>query len=227
METSQLLAAAGLRHGFSTREDGDARAEEIPRRLSSSLGVEDVATCRQVHGTEIIWPETSGRALAEADGLASRGGMAVGVFTADCVPILLADPGSGLGAAIHAGWRGTLAGVAAAGVAALCEAGAARERLLVALGPRIRSCCYRVGDELAQRFSQRFGKGVEAKNNGVFLDLEAAIRIQLGEQGLGPHQIEALDLCTCCQRSAGGSFLFHSHRRDGPEAGRQLSILAV
>jgi YfiH family protein len=227
MLTSELLAAAGIRHGFSTREDGDARGEGIPRKLAASLGANGVATCTQVHGTAILWPDGPGRAVVEADGLASRGGLAVGVLSADCVPILLVDPGSGLCAAVHAGWRGTLAGVAAAGLEALCAAGARTEQVLVALGPRIKPCCYEVGEDLARRFTTRFATGVERRNSSVFLDLEKAIRVQLAEKGLVPEQVGALDRCTHCGRGPDGDFLFHSHRREGPAAGRQLSILSM
>jgi polyphenol oxidase len=226
MQTSELLDAAGIRHGFSTRADGDAREVGIQERLVSSLGLEALATCTQVHGTRVIWPSAPGRSSVEADALCSRGGLTVGVLSADCVPILMVDPGAGLGAAVHAGWRGTLAGAAAAGVEALCSAGARKERLLVALGPRIQRCCYEVGEELSQDFVQRFGKGVERRNPNSFLDLGAAIQLQLEENGLKEEQIEALDLCTGCRRAADGAFLFHSYRREGPAAGRQISLLA-
>jgi YfiH family protein len=227
MWTSDLLEASGLRHGFSTRAEGDAREDPIREKLSASLGLEGVATGAQVHGAEVAWPSQPGPSRTEADGLASKGEPAVGVLTADCVPLLVFDPITGLGAALHAGWRGVLAGVAVAGLEALCRAGAEKDRLLVALGPRIQPCCYQVGEDLARRFVERFGATVERRTDtGVFLDLAAAVRIQLREQGLRGDQVEALDLCTACRRGPDDAFLFHSYRRDGPFAGRQLSLLA-
>jgi YfiH family protein len=226
MQTSKLLAAAGIRHGFSTRADGDARGAGVPEQLAATLGLEGVATCAQVHGVDLVWPSTPGRSATQADALATRGGLAVGVLTADCVPILLAVPGSSLGAAVHAGWRGTLAGVATVGVEGLCAAGARREELLAVLGPCIRPCCYEVGEELAERFVQGFEASVVRRANAsVFLDLGAVLRRQLEAAGVQPDRIESLDLCTSCSQAPDGMPRFHSYRRQGPSAGRQLSLL--
>jgi YfiH family protein len=139
---------------------------------------------------------------------------------ADCVPVLLADPETGAVAAVHAGWRGTLARAAAEGVRALRrEAGAAPERLLAAVGPSIGPCCYEVSPELAARFRAELGPVVR-EDGGVRLDLWAANRRVLEEAGLPAARIEVLGLCTACDGR------FFSHRRDAGRTGRQVAFIA-
>ncbi len=215
------LDGAGLRHGFSTAEAGDAKAAAVQARLAALAGIgAPIATARQVHGTAAVWAE--GAAGAEADVLLVRRGFAAGVFTADCVPILLFDPEAGLGAAVHAGWRGTVAGAATAAVAALAAAGARRERTLAAIGPHVGPCCYAVGAELAERFVAAFGEGVVRP--GPRLDLGLANRRAL--EAAGVARIEQLPGCTACARGDGGPTFF-SYRRERELSGRQLSFLAI
>ncbi len=179
-----------------------------------------IATAVQVHGTNAVWADAAeGR---EADVLLVRPGGAAGVFTADCVPILLFDPRTRLGAAVHAGWRGTIARGPAAAVAALAGAGARPPDLLAAIGPRIGPCCYAVGEDLAARFAAAFGADVARRApGGPFLDLGLANRRALAAAGVA--RIAEIAVCTAC---AGGGRAFFSYRRDGAIAGRQLSFLA-
>ena len=159
MQKSKMLEELGVVHGFSTAAAGDAKEAAVRESLVVAAGSSaPLATARQVHGVAVRLP--GARFPEEADALLARPGQAVGVFTADCVPILLVDPEARLVAAVHAGWRGTLAGVVGAAVAELLRAGAKAESLRAALGPRIGACCYVVGEELAQRFAARFGPAV-------------------------------------------------------------------
>ena len=201
---------AGIRHGFTARQEGDFRHEPLP---------EAVSTARQVHGTRVIEARAAGRLSDEADALLARAGQGAGVLTADCVPILLCDPQAGLAAAIHAGWRGTLAGVASAAGEALVRAGADPRRVLAAIGPCIRSCCYEVSEELSVELAHALGPEVVPSRRHV--DLALANQKRLVALGIPEGNVEDLGECTCCTRD-GEAFRYFSHRRDG-SPGRQLS----
>lgn len=229
----------GFPHGFTTRAGGaspapwdglnlggavgDApeRVAENWRRLEAETGLR-FARVRQVHGARVVRADTAGAPAEEADAVVSlRPGVAACVSVADCVPVLLADPVTGAVAAVHAGWRGTLARAAAEGVRALArEAGAPPERLLAAVGPSIGPCCYEVSPELAERFRAELGP-VASGEGTPRLDLWAANRRVLEEAGLPPGRIEVLGRCTACERE-----LFFSHRRDAGRTGRQAAFIA-
>jgi YfiH family protein len=232
-------------HGFTTREGGvsegafasfnlslsvgDAReaVEENARRLLTGAGLSlGLSTANQVHGDGVV-EAVSGAdplvPLADADALvALEPGVAVGVRTADCVPVLLHDPDSGGVAAVHSGWRGTDLEIAARAVEALTRKGASPDRLIAVIGPSIRACCYEVSDELAGRFEQKFGKGVVLRDGGrAHLDLVAAIERTLARAGLRQVNVEPLSPCTSCDPR------FFSHRRDRGQTGRMLSFIAA
>jgi len=215
---------------FSRR--GDAPAEipsataHLARRLAGAIGRPALPIARgtQVHGTGVLpvrdaIPDGETRLVGEGDILVTtRTDVAIVVQTADCVPILLHSP-SGI-AVIHAGWRGTVAGAAAHGVRALArESGAAPSSFRAVLGPSIGACCYEVGGEVAAAFAGTF---VRRECGGKFrLDLKAANRSQLEEEGIPAENVDVLPFCTCC----GGPELA-SYRRDGPGAGRMIALLA-
>lgn len=235
---SALLAA--WPHGFSTRAGGaspppwdalnlggavgddPARVAENWRRLEAATGL-GFARVRQVHGASAVRLDAPGPPGEEADAVVSvRAGVAACVAVADCVPVLLADPDGGAVAAVHAGWRGTLAGAAGEGVRALCrEAGARPERLLAAIGPSIGPCCYEVSPELAGRFAAAFGPAVVRPGAAPRLDLQEANRAVLLAAGVRAERIERLGRCTACEPA-----LFFSHRRDGARTGRQIAFIA-
>jgi YfiH family protein len=226
-------------HGFTTREGGvspapwdslnlggavgDApdRVEANWRRLEAETGL-GFARVRQVHGVRVVRADAPGAPAEEADAVVSlRPGVAACVSVADCVPVLLADPATGAVAAVHAGWRGTLARAAAEGVRALArEAGAPPERLLAAVGPSIGPCCYEVSPELAERFRAGIGPVVR-EGTAPRLDLWSANRRVLEQAGLRPERIDLLGRCTACERD-----LFFSHRRDAGRTGRQMAFIA-
>lgn len=196
MLKSKLLAA--FDHGFGTRLDPDSQ--------------EGMASLRQIHSAICLRAETAGIS-GEADALISNEpGLAVSVRTADCFPILLADPRHHAIAAIHAGWRGTSARIAIAAIDRMrSEFGTDPAHLLAAVGPGIGACCYEVGEDVARRF------GLETPGH---IDLAAANRAQLIEAGVLPGRIEMLGLCTFCDPAR-----FHSYRRDKDQAGRMVSYI--
>jgi YfiH family protein len=235
---SPLLAR--FRHGFTTRDGGVSeppydrlnlgglvgddpeRVAENWSRLERATGLA-FARVRQVHGARVVRAEAGGPPVEEADAVLSTApGVAACVSIADCVPVLLADPETGAVAAVHAGWRGTLARAAAEGVAALGrEAGAAPARLLAAIGPSIGPCCYEVSEDLAARFEAELGDEALAPGPRPRLDLWGANARVLALAGVGRERIDVLGRCTACERD-----LFFSHRRDAGRTGRQMAFIA-
>ncbi|MFO0584498.1 MAG: peptidoglycan editing factor PgeF [Anaeromyxobacter sp.] len=240
MKLLESALLAGFRHGFTTRAGGaspapwdalnlggavgddPARVAENWRRLEAATGL-GFARVRQVHGARAVRLDAACVPGEEADAVVSRApGVAATVAVADCVPLLLADPDSGAVAAVHAGWRGTLAYAAGEGVRALGrEAGAAPGRLLAAIGPSIGPCCYEISDDLAARFEAAFGADVVRRNPRPHLDLWAANARALAAAGVSDGRIDVLRRCTSCERE-----LFFSHRRDAGRTGRQVAFVA-
>ena len=220
---------ASLNLGFSVG-DLPERVEENHRRLAAAAGVAlgVLHTVRQVHGERVVGvgqgevPPGLRPAEGEADALwTERSGHAVAVGTADCVPILLVDPEGQRVAAIHSGWRGTEARIAARAVEALVARGSRPERMLAAVGPCIQRCCYVVSRELGERFSARFGSEVVSERGGeVRLELSRAVRDTLRAAGLKPEHVEVLPDCTACDAGR-----FFSHRRDAGHTGRHLNFV--
>lgn len=195
-----------LNLGLLTDDAPDAVAENR-RRLAAALGFEpeQVAFARQVHGTRLIEQPAE---FAEADGHVLREpGTAALVFTADCLPVAVAGPKGA--AMLHAGWRGLASGILAAGVEAV-------EATSAAIGPGIGSCCYEVGEEVLDAFSD-LGEGIA---DGRMLDLPEVARRQLAAAGV--ERVESAGLCTSCEAD-----LFFSHRRDQGRTGRQGGIAWV
>ncbi|HET9449450.1 MAG TPA: peptidoglycan editing factor PgeF [Aggregicoccus sp.] len=224
---------ASLNLGFSVGDERE-RVEENYRRLAALAGAPLRALHRvsQVHGARVVQahPQGSGPVSegagpppteGDADGLWTEApGEWVAVSTADCVPILLVDPEGQRVAAVHSGWRGTEAHIAARAVEALVARGARPERLLAAVGPCIQACCYEVSAELGERFAARFGPAVVDRGQGrVRLDLGRAVRQTLEGAGLTPAHVDVLPHCTACDAQR-----FFSHRRDAGRTGRHLSF---
>jgi YfiH family protein len=222
----------GVSHFFGTKIAPDP---PVSGRNGPSLRV---VTVHQVHGTEVLVLDrrsTSARSLiaggseppAGAHGydaiVTNQPGVLVAVETADCVPILLLDPARGVCAAVHAGWRGTLAKIVPKTVAVLQNRfGCSLRSIRAAIGPSIGVCCYEVnGAVLAplKRSVPYWAEVVEeVKGTKAHLDLHGLNRRQLEEAGIGPARVESVNLCTACHPD-----LFFSYRRDGAGTGRMLS----
>jgi YfiH family protein len=179
----------------------------------------------QVHGDRLVVVKDG--AVGEADGVIVLGpGSFAGVVTADCCPLLLIAPKAGAAAAVHAGWRGTAAAIAAKAVTRLCEAaGVTPTDLHAAIGPAIGACCYEVGEAVVEALDKRGNAGRAAiqrhAGHRPHADLRAANRALLVEAGLPPGQVHLTGGCTACDTA----FPSHSYRRDRGDAGRQLSLV--
>ena len=184
---------------FTERADGDFAAREAVEAFARAQGLPAPHEARQVHGAGVIVARGPGRRHPlPADALVGAGTeAAVAVRTADCVPLLLVDPACGLVAAVHAGWRGFVAGAVEAAVDALVRAGARPDRLRAAIGPSIRDCCFEVGAETAARLAAR-GAPVQKRDGARFADLAGGVRAALAARGV--RRVEDCGLCTACTR---------------------------
>lgn len=212
-------AVPGLRHGFlDASECTDSDWAPVLARLGFGL---PLALPRQVHGTCALSVISADR-RPEADALATATpGLLVGVVTADCMPVLLAAPRRRVAAAVHAGWRGTSAGVLESAVSHLREEFSVPAGALDAvIGPSIGGCCYEVGEDVVAAFRARSADTTAPawtrRADRDHLDLRSAARCLLEAAGVG--SVTLVGPCTAC--GAG----FHSYRRDGARTGRQLSF---
>jgi YfiH family protein len=229
--------------------DDPAAVDENLRRLAEAAGLDGAAafaSAHQVHGdrvvgaargaplTEIFPQSASTEAAAGAEQdlpmradavIALEPGVAAAVRVADCVPVLLYAPDRGLGAAVHSGWRGARASIAARGVRALQHvSGADPSRMLAAVGPCIGRCCYEVGKDLASLFRSLFGPEAADDPDAVakpHLDLRFCVEAALRAAGVREERIEHAGACTSCDISA-----CFSHRRDRGTSGRHLAFVA-
>ena len=252
MLRSALLSFPGIRHAFFTRDGGvsdgvyatlnaglgsrDApeRVAENRARMAAALGVapDRLVTAYQVHSPNVVVAtEPWSRAQApRADAVVTRvPALAVGVTTADCGPLLLADREAGVVGAAHAGWRGALAGVAEAAVEAMEQLGASRRRIVVALGPMIRQPNYEVGPDFVARFaaddpeSDRFFAPAERAGHAMF-DLAGYTTARLQRAGVG--RIEDLGHCTYGDPARFFSYRRSTHRAEA-DYGRHISAIAL
>jgi YfiH family protein len=221
-----------------SRPEGDARCAR-QRSEVGRPGGNDI----EVVGPARVGPEGDGIVTAAA-------GLALGIFTADCVPLLMVDAERRIVAALHAGWRGTLAGIAAAGVHAMVALGARPASIRAALGPSIGLCCFEVDAALAETFAREIpGSAAHARpgdfpsqvpNDGrtlyeavsddarrsvrpakAYLDLRAILRLQLEREGLNPASIANVGPCSRCAND-----LYFSRRgAGGVTSGLQMSFI--
>ncbi len=176
----------------------------------------------QSHQTQHLWCKGNGYMHAsQADILLTANiDTAVAVRTADCLPILLADPQTGIIAAVHAGWRGTAAGVVRHAVQIMQSHGATTAHIIASLGPCIESCCFNIGSEAAVALQQS-AKGAEEYVDES-ADLRQINRLQLLECGIYSENLECIKACTACDDKH-----FFSFRRDAGITGRHIAVVAI
>jgi polyphenol oxidase len=262
-----------LVHGFSTRAGGaseidgetvlnlgavewDTRdnVDENKRRFQSALGGSDLTlvSLHQIHSDVVRCFDSVPAKQSKGDALAtSRRGLLLGVRTADCAPVLVVDPKKRVVAAIHAGWRGTLARIVEKGVGELRRHfGSDPADLVAAIGPGIHGCCYEVDENFRDKFRAQFpyadvlfqevfssdpvrrkypllfmnqrAPGHGEPHRTVHLDLVEANRRQLLDAGIRQQNIWISDLCTSCRTD-----LFFSHRKERGVTGRMMAAIAI
>ena len=249
--THPLLTGAGVRHGFFTRQggvsdgiyaslntgvgssDNPARVAENRRRIAAHLGgtPDDLAACDQVHSAIAHAAEAGWRGhRPEGDASVTRApGVICGVLTADCAPILLADPEARVVGAAHAGWKGALGGIIQSTVDAMCALGAVPARMVAVVGPCIAQDSYEVGADYQDRFeagapgSGRFFVEGAAPDKRMF-DLPGFVLWRLEQAGVGQSAWTGHD-------TRADETLFFSNRRaflaGEPDFGRQMSAITL
>lgn len=253
--TAPALDAGGrLAHGFFTRSGGVSEGlfrslncgpgsgddkvlvAENRARVAGRLGADAsrLLTAWQIHSATAIearepWP-MAGEDRPKADGIVTATpGLAIGVLTADCAPILFADPHARVVGAAHAGWRGALGGVIEATVAAMERLGARRATIAAALGPTIGPENYEVGEEFVAEFTAgepgnaRFFRRHPGRPKPTF-DLPAFVLSRLEATGIGT--VENRTQCTYASESRFFSFRRSTHRKE-PDYGRQISAIVI
>jgi purine-nucleoside/S-methyl-5'-thioadenosine phosphorylase / adenosine deaminase len=237
----------GLLHGFIGRRGGKSvgpyaelnvsyRVGDDPKVVSQNVcdmklavGIHDgrIVTMRQVHGDHIVEvKDKSLKEVGEADGMITAAtDIFLGVLTADCVPILFVAPKNKLVAAVHAGWRGTLAGIAEKAVRLFTDQlHVSADELEVALGPSIGSCCYEVKDDVAGPLLKRWGAiaqaSIQKRDGKTYLDLRLLNRAVLSQAGIPETNIFQIGPCTSCSPDD-----FFSYRRQRSETGRQINFV--
>lgn len=214
------MAAAGLRHGMTTRLLGNMKDGAVRGAAAARLDLPEPLTLKQVHGTVIH------RAAASALGLEGDGwtlgpgdeGLCVGVYVADCVPLYLWSDDGKYAGVFHAGWRGMAAGMPTKAVAALVARGAKAASLNAALGAHIGTEAYKVGPEFADSFP---ASSLPRREDGLRLSLHADASRQLLLAGVRPGAIAEPAPCTASNPDA-----YFSFRRDKQDA-RMLALLAL
>lgn len=231
--------------GLTHEDDPDVVHLNRRRFVAAVSGQADMALVlmRQVHSgivRDLSEPEDRrGRAQGEraplqGDGMVSaRAGILLGILTADCVPVLVADARTRTVAAFHAGWRGTLAGIVEHGIDLLrSRHGSHPADLIAAIGPAIRPCCFEVGEEVRSAFLNA-SSDVESLFRAAdaagkwHLDLQEANRRQLLQAGLAPEQVHTIAECTACSRTSEGRRRYFSYRAEGGVTGRMLSVIGA
>ena len=252
LQALSLSKLARIRHGFFTRSggvsqgvyaslnggvgsnDAPAKVAENRARMAAALGVkpDHLLTAHQIHSPDVVvadqpWTREN---RPRADAIVTRTpALAIGISTADCGPLLLADAEARVIGAAHAGWRGALTGVIEAAVAAMEKLGAGRSRIAAALGPTIRQPNYEVGPEFVERFlaadadNTRFFAPSDRAGHAMF-DLAGYIAARLQRAGI--VNFEDLGLCTYAEPER-----FFSYRRTTklgePDYGRHINAIAL
>lgn len=253
-------AEGELNLGFTAADEREAvvRNRQLLAEAVTGDPATPLITLRQIHSNVLVvagsgdaWPSTTGQGH-KGDGLMTdQPGLLLGIQTADCIPVLVADRKRRAVAAFHAGWRGTAKRIVETGVGRMrLEFGSRPEDLIAAIGPGIGVCCYAVGDEVLSSFESQFSyasqlfrevydtdpvrtkypmlfltqraPGHSSIGPSLHLDLIEANRRQLLDAGLKPRSIQITGGCTSCQPE-----LFFSHRASKGHAGRMMSVIGV
>lgn len=256
LQSDGFNAAGGLTHGFSTRLGGVSEGmweslnlgvsrgddpdhvRENYRRFLSAIGARGacIATCNQVHGAVVrnitsadVKTDPYEKLAFDADGLMTAiPGVILAVFTADCIPVLLYDPRRRVAAALHAGWRGTAAGIVTVAVGQMTSTyGTDPADILAAIGPGIGPCCFETHEDVPNALTAAMTGAalpfIRLKENGKFaVDLKGINAKRLELAGVDPAHIAVCGECTSCLADK-----YWSHRRQGTQRGSMASMIQL
>ena len=256
LQSDGFSAAGGVAHGFSTRLGGVSQGmweslnlgvsrgddpdhvRENYRRFLAVIGAKGdaIAACNQVHGAVVRNVTSADRRTDpyekldwDADGLMTDiPGLTLAVFTADCIPVLLYDPKRRVIAALHAGWRGTAAGIVTVAVGQMASVyGTDPADILAAVGPGIGPDCFETHEDVPNAMTAALSTAVlrhiKIKENGKFaVDLKAINAMRLEQAGLDPAHIAVSSICTSCDENR-----FWSHRKQGNNRGSMAAVIQL
>jgi polyphenol oxidase len=247
LHAAALAALPNIRHAFFTRHGGVSaglyaslnggigsrdepeNVRENRARMARALGANNLVTAYQVHSPDVVVAEQAWTRENAPHVVTRARSLAVGITTADCGPVLLADGEAQVIGAAHVGWKGALSGILEATIAAMEELGAARGRIHAALGPMIRQASYEVGPEFLARFldadaqNARFFVGAKREGHAMF-DLAGHILHRLERAQIG--KIEDLGRCTYAEAENFFSYRRAAHQSE-PDYGRHISAIAL
>lgn len=250
LKSDRFERAGGVAHGFTARmggvsqgkiqglnlgfrvQDDPAAVKENYALVSGDLGipVSDMVLAKQTHTTHIRLTGGADRGkgvvrdsdIQDTDGLMTdETGVGLVIFTADCVPLLFYDPVRRVIAAVHAGWRGTAAGIGGKAARMMQrEFGCLPKNILAAIGPSIGPCCFEVEADTACQFDEKY---CTPKTGGKFLvDLWRVNRDQLLAEGMLPENVDVAEVCTMCRADT-----FYSYRTHREHTGRQGALIML
>ncbi len=218
---SELLSSfSNVRHGFIS----NFKSQDISPLLTD-CSLTTIRTAKQVHGNKILKISKEGPVETEGDSLyTDTKGLGVGVYTADCLPIIYFEEQKGIVGVIHAGWRGTLNRITSKTFIHLQKrSNYDSSKTYIAIGPCIEAKCYEVGEEVASRFMKEFDRCdtflTKKSKDKYYLDLKEANICQIHSVGIG--NISIMEKCTFCDMS------LPSYRRDGKNTGRIFSFIGM
>jgi YfiH family protein len=252
LESLLLSSVPGIRHAFFTRAGGvssgiyaglngglgsndePAKVQENRRRMAAALDVapEKLLTLHQIHSPDVIvatdpWPST---ARPKGDAMVTKvPGIALGVTTADCGPVLMVDPKARVIGAVHAGWKGALTGVLEATIDAMEREGASRSDIVVGIGPMLHQRNYEVGMEFVARFEEADAENARffasaSRNGHAMFDLPGYILARLSAAGV--LIVDDIDLCTYADEDSFYSYRRATHRKE-PDYGRHVHAVVL
>ncbi|MBI3353579.1 MAG: peptidoglycan editing factor PgeF [Nitrospirae bacterium] len=224
-----------IRHSFIIKQKNSAVEANgaLKETAARILNLEkwQVETINQTHSDAVFVHNEECRASESDEGfdahITNNSGIAIGVVTADCVPVLLIDRKKRIVAAVHSGWRGTAKRILQKTVKKMSDSfGSKPEDMIAGIGPSIGQCCYEVDEKVIEPMKREFDYlnrfSIQKKENKWHIDLQMINREQLIETGLKPTNINIVSLCTFCYPD-----LFYSYRRDGAGTGRMMAVVMI
>lgn len=219
------IEGRGIDIYFSTAKNGvsyklaDEKTKRNIFKLKDVFNTKEAHYTNQIHSDIIIDLDKEESEDKEADGIiTNKLNEIVGVFAADCIPVIIYDEEAKVIAAVHSGWKGTIADISKKACEKMKTIYGCKN-LKVVIGPGIGQCCYQVSEELAQKFSNKYGNKVV---NGRMLDLKEAIKVQLSDL-VERNNILDLNICTNCSEE----YHLHSYRRDQEASGRLFGFAYI
>ena len=218
-----VFTNAELNRSFNRNTDDGVKQLES---LKLEFNADDIMYIKQIHSDYVIKYDEEDIKQKEGDAIiTNRKNVIIGVFTADCVPVLIVDDVLGVCAAIHSGWRGTFESITLKTIEKIKrEYNCNEKNIKVYIGPHIRKCCYEVSEELKEKFIEK-KKNIDEADlfDGRKLNLEACILDDLKKSGIHEDNINTLNLCSYCEKD----IKLHSYRKSEGSYGRMFAFIKL